>query len=385
MTEILSSNEDQDQVVVRSKAAGLLGLIELGRGRLERASRWLSKAASQSSVRLETPWGRFLASAISASKARLATEDVVGQIANTKLELEDEIQLLENEVARLSADVYFSIKGIIPRIEEPEEAYPGVAQPAQAASGVVDVRMLGRFQARHNGHSPIQLCSNRKGQSIFMILVSRPGNLIHKESLLELLWPRENPNVSAGKLHTAVSRLRRSLRESALGNESLLFEDDYYFVSPVFEFISDVDRFELQVDEGIRLETEQNQEAAIAGFEKARSLYGGPYLDDLRGEEWPIAERLRLENRYLEVLARLANLYFSNADLSSCIRCCEELIAHDNLREDAHRLLMQSHYIKGNRIQAIRGYRELEAALRTELGIEPDRETRMLFEKIRRP
>jgi len=385
MTEILSKAKGQDQGILRSKAAGVLGLIELGRGRLEEASAWLSEARSQPSGQFESPWALFLGSAIATIRAKVATEHVIRQITHTKSELEDESRLLQGEIAHFSEGVYYGIKGIAPEIPRVDNTFDAVRRPLTGLQDVINVRLLGRFRARLNDGSQIQLCSNRKGQAIFEILVTRPSIRLHKEILLELLWPREDPDISFGKLHTAISRLRRALRASALGDECLLFENDYYFISPEFNIVSDVARFERHADKGIRLESTQRPDAAIVELEMARSLYSGAYVDETRGEDWPIMERTRLEARYLEVLSRLAILYFGRANLSSCVGCCETLLRHDNLREDACRLLMQAYFIGGNRVQAIRAYRDLRASLKRELGVEPDRATRELLARIREP
>lgn len=383
MTEVLSIGEAQEHVIVRSKAAAMLGLIELERGNLDNAFVRLDEARNQARSPLETPWARFLGSAIAAIRARLAIQDVVRQIAQTQLEVEDEINELEDEIAKFTEGVYFSIKGISPGVQEAERKHGAIAEAFTATRSVLNVRLLCQFRAFLNGSAEIRLCTNRKGQAIFMLLVTRPGTRLHKEILLELLWPRQNPGVSIGRLHTAISRLRRALRESPLGDEGLLFESDCYFMDPNFDIDSDVDGFERHANRGIHLDSAQRPKAAIVELETARSLYTGPYLEEMREEDWAVDERTRLEDRYLEVLSRLAVLHFGMSDLSSCIRICQELLRYDNLREDACRLLMQSHYVKGNRILAIRAYQDLEIALQRELGIEPDRESQQLFERIR--
>src|SRR5207253_7839201 len=62
--------------------------------------------------------------------------------------------------------------------------------------------------------------------------------------------------------------------------------------------------------------------------------------------------------------------------------CAERLVAHDPLREESHRLLMQLCHASGDRARAVRAYHVCAATLERELGIEPAPETRAVYESL---
>jgi DNA-binding SARP family transcriptional activator len=67
-----------------------------------------------------------------------------------------------------------------------------------------------------------------------------------------------------------------------------------------------------------------------------------------------------------------------------CIDQCKKILAIDNLREDAYRLLMQSLARLGRRSDALRAYAGCARSLREELGVAPMKSTSDLVDRIRR-
>jgi DNA-binding SARP family transcriptional activator len=59
------------------------------------------------------------------------------------------------------------------------------------------------------------------------------------------------------------------------------------------------------------------------------------------------------------------------------------ILRYDRARERTHRRLMRSHYLAGNRTDALRQYRRCVAALDEELGVPPSKQTVELYERIR--
>ena len=59
-----------------------------------------------------------------------------------------------------------------------------------------------------------------------------------------------------------------------------------------------------------------------------------------------------------------------------------QLAQHDPLREDAVRALIELRYHQGDRAGALQTYREFTGRLRTELDVEPMRETTAVYERV---
>ena len=60
-------------------------------------------------------------------------------------------------------------------------------------------------------------------------------------------------------------------------------------------------------------------------------------------------------------------------------------IALNNMREDAHRLIVQALAATGRKAEALRHYQDLVALLKHELNTEPDAATRSLVAELRSP
>ena len=126
---------------------------------------------------------------------------------------------------------------------------------------------------------------------------------------------------------------------------------------------------------------------ATVDLERAVALYKGPFLDGLAVrdsvcEEWLQHERERLRLLMLGVLDRLLARQMKAGALAPATTTAEAILAHDPLREDMHRALMQLHASQGRHSLALKQYRLCKESLTRELGIEPEPETERLHREI---
>lgn len=124
------------------------------------------------------------------------------------------------------------------------------------------------------------------------------------------------------------------------------------------------------------------QAAAEAGdLETAAALYGGPLLPDC-DDEWLLLERERLQATLLMVLAALAERYAAEDRTPEALAVLERLLREDPLREDAVRLTMRLRFAGGDRAGALAAFERFARLLERELGVEPMRQTRELFDSL---
>src|SRR6516225_1294321 len=65
------------------------------------------------------------------------------------------------------------------------------------------------------------------------------------------------------------------------------------------------------------------------------------------------------------------------------LRAGQRAIALNNMREDAHRLIVRALAAAGRKAEALRHYQDLVALLKRELNAEPDAATRLLAAELR--
>jgi predicted ATPase len=125
-------------------------------------------------------------------------------------------------------------------------------------------------------------------------------------------------------------------------------------------------------------------------LEQASALYVGDLLsgfslNEPAFEEWLMAERERLRELALEALAKLlAHQQRAPGSAETAVRTALQLIALDPLQEPVHRTLMRLYIHLGRRAAALRQYQLCVSVLQRELGVEPEAETRQLYQEILR-
>jgi hypothetical protein len=123
-------------------------------------------------------------------------------------------------------------------------------------------------------------------------------------------------------------------------------------------------------------------------LQQAAELYRGDLLEGLGVstppfEEWLTGERERLRDLALEGLARLLG-HQTAADEPLAVETARRLLVLDPLQEAVHRALMRVYARHGRRDAALRQYQSCLDTLRRELGIEPEAETRQLYQEVLR-
>ena len=138
----------------------------------------------------------------------------------------------------------------------------------------------------------------------------------------------------------------------------------------------DARRFERAVQEGTR-----------DAVERAMTLYAGDLLEGLAVnepsfEEWLVAERERLRELARGALTTLLSAQTRAALLEPAVQTALRLLALDPLEEAGHRSLMRLYARQGRRGAALRQYQVCVDALHRELGVEPEAETRQVYQEI---
>jgi DNA-binding SARP family transcriptional activator/pimeloyl-ACP methyl ester carboxylesterase len=235
----------------------------------------------------------------------------------------------------------------------------------------VSLKLFGGFHARLEPGLPLTL-PTRKAQALLAYLALHPEPAPHRDSLAALLWPDRTDDQARASLRHAVYELRRALAGSS---GVLRTEGDTVAVN--------VGLVDLDVAAFTRLLDEGTPEALA----QAAALYRGDLLAGLNVAEepwegWLREARERLREQAGDGLARLLTHQRKAEQLEAAVRTAGQLVALDPLQEPAHRTLMRLHAQLGQRAAALRQYQHCVGVLRSELGVEPEAETRQLYQEI---
>ncbi len=239
---------------------------------------------------------------------------------------------------------------------------------------------LGHF-AVYRGDDPIEDSAwrRRKAKNLFKLLLSTPRNHLLKDQVLEWLWPNQTPNRATNSLHNTLFILRRILQPDltrAVDSPYILFQNDSLFLNQEMITWIDSHEFERLVQVGYQ------QDDDLSHLEAARVLYKGDFLVEDLYQDWAIVPRENLKKTYGNLLQHLAKRYTQQASYQKAIDCFQDLLEFEPTREAIYRDLMRLYTQIGQRHHALSLYQKASKILWNELNVEPDSETKTLYEAI---
>ncbi|RIK40948.1 MAG: SARP family transcriptional regulator, partial [Chloroflexi bacterium] len=121
---------------------------------------------------------------------------------------------------------------------------------------------------------------------------------------------------------------------------------------------------------------------------QAAALYRGELLAGLACESEPFEEWLRqsrahVHNLAVDVCFKLTDRALQQGDLARARTYAQRQLTLEPWREEAHRQLMTALALSGERSAALVQFETCRRILAEELGVEPDTQTRSLYEQIK--
>ena len=241
----------------------------------------------------------------------------------------------------------------------------------------VRVRLLGGFSVWVGSRAVAEgKWHLRKARSLVKLLALAPGHQLHREQVMDLLWPhlgrRAATNNLRGSLHAARTALAS---DPVVASRYLASKGERIALCPEVELWVDVETFEEAASAARRSREPATYRAAI-------DLYAGDLLPEDRYEEWAEGRRGELRRSYLALLVELAGTYEERAECDSAIEVLQKVVTEEPTSEEAHVSLMRLHALFGRKSEALAQYIQLEEILLRELGTEPAASSRALREEI---
>lgn len=248
----------------------------------------------------------------------------------------------------------------------------------------LQLHLFGPFEALLN-NQPLHRRHIGKGWMILKILAARPHEAVHREVLIETLWPQVDPAIANNRLRVAIHHLRSgsvTANDGEARGVSIEYHDSCYQLAPALEIWSDVESFRTAWRAGMRAEHAGQEALAVDLYRQAIRLYRGDFLAEDPYEEWTLAPREELRDIYLTILDRLGRYALHAGDFASAQAHWRTLLRHDPWREDIYRQMIASCAVNGQRCQALQWYELCRQALSDQLGLPPELETTQLIEHI---
>ena len=243
------------------------------------------------------------------------------------------------------------------------------------------ITLLGRFSVRRSGEEvPPAAFGGRLVRTLVRVLLTRRGEQVPKDVLIEGLWGHTPPADPVRNLEILVVRARR-----ALGDPSLIETGAgaYAFArAPSCEV--DAERFTDLAEEGRRQLSAGRPAAALAAFRDALEHWGGEPLPEDAYAEWSQEPRRELARRHLDALEGAATAALATGDHRVAVMHAERAVAREPLREASNLLLAQALASSEDQVAALNVLRSFRDRLGEELGLDPSPEAEDLQVQILR-
>jgi len=221
------------------------------------------------------------------------------------------------------------------------------------------IGLLGGFEVAVDGVAvPERAWSRRSAASLIKLLALTETHRLHREQVIDTLWPDLSVDEAGPRLHKATHFARKALGVPGV----LLVLGEVVALSTA--------------DDGLRVDAadfERLAAASLAGranVADALALYRGELLPHDLYEPWTEDARRHAAELHLQLL-RTSGRW-------------EELATLDPSDEVAHVQLMRAHAERRDRAGGLRQFERLQHALRRELGVAPGREALALRETLLR-
>lgn len=224
-------------------------------------------------------------------------------------------------------------------------------------SKVCEVSLLGGFSVRVDGQVvPAESWRRRRAADLVKLLALAENHRLHREQLMDAMWPHLEVEAAGSNLRKAVHFARRALGAAGLigvtGQTVELFPDA--------DVVVDAHEFERSADTALKSGTPEDAARVAAG-------YSGDLLPDDRYKEWTYEFRERLRSLAVRI-AKKAEMWDRALEL-------------DPADEESHRALIIQALDSGDRTAAIRQFEQLRKRLRIDLGMSPDQTSVALYER----
>lgn len=237
-------------------------------------------------------------------------------------------------------------------------------------TAVLRIRTLGAPAARLGDEAPPRELTWRKHLALAVYLARSGPRGRTREHLAGLFWPEKPEATARHSLNEALRQLRRNVGEDAV--------------------VAEGDTVRLAAGR-VRLDVDRLDELAESGQpEAAAELVTGEFMEGFgvpgcsAFEDWLAAERRHWRRRGVELLCAHGERRLDGGDVDGSLEAAYRAVRLDPYSAEAVRTMMRGLAVRGERSEALRAFEAFAERLEERLRLEPDPETRLLADRIRR-
>ncbi|MEU6641823.1 BTAD domain-containing putative transcriptional regulator [Saccharomonospora sp. NPDC046836] len=214
----------------------------------------------------------------------------------------------------------------------------------------------------------------RKARILVAALALEAGQRMHRDRILDHLWPDLEPAAAAHNLHQALYVARRAIGETGT-RDLLTVRDELVLLHAGGPIEVDVIEFERAAEQALAVDDDELLQAAL-------DRYRGELLPELAYADWLEPRRTALRALHHELLLRQAEHRLAAGAFDEARLQFDTVLGADGLNEVAVRGVMAALAATGRQPAALARYEQLRDDLLESSGADPDTRTRKLFREL---
>ena len=241
----------------------------------------------------------------------------------------------------------------------------------------VRIRMLGGFEVHIDSGAavPAGVWRLNKARSLLKLLALAEGNRMHRDAVVEALWPDLAAAAGANNLHQALHAARRALAEAGASPGLLRLRDGVVALCPDGGLATDVQDIEAALDKALAADDPDLL------LDVATQCSQGLLLEDSY-EDWTHPYQDHIAGlRRTAVLAAAPHL-IAKGRAYDAVAALGPLAETRSIDEEVHRALMLAYDAAGRRWDAVAVYESLRSRLDDEYAAAPDVQTTTLYRRL---
>ncbi len=234
----------------------------------------------------------------------------------------------------------------------------------------LNIALLGGFTVSVEGAVAPPRWRLNKAKTIVKLLALAPGHRVHRDVLIDRLWPEADSVVGVNNFHQALHAARR-----VVGAENIVVRDEVVVLGGEGGVSVDVDEFDVAVARAAST-------GASEDIREALGLWSGDLLPEDLYEDWAAAHRDRLSAARSWLLLQLARGLTAEGSPERAVALLEPLSVERPLDEDVHCSLLVALAAAGRRRDAAATFERFRDGLAESCGVAPAPETAAAFRRL---
>lgn len=222
------------------------------------------------------------------------------------------------------------------------------------------------------GDAPLKW-QRTKAREIFAYLLMHHGSYIHKEKIVENLWPDHETEKALQILQTSICKIR-NLFSSIKNIVKLDYSNNSYCL-----LVTEGECDYFQVEKALS-SYKKDDPSTYASVEKASILFGGGFLAE-EGYLWSMEKDQQLREDMLIILKEIMKTYIDKGHKDEIIRLLKSITRLAPFEENLNYMLMKIYEDTKNNIAAFKHYHWLEKTLREEYDTVPSERIKVIYQR----